>query len=288
MKKRFSPNQVTLVVIIGLALSNSCLGEEPKNHARLTLSQLSLEVAAHQTLRNLSVTEAQLKTLRQLAMQTVPRAELRREGKGTDKFRQALAELHRALTSGAEEKIDELADKLEEIRDQEKPELDDEISMTEEARRRAPEAVRLLGAGQVADYLAVLAGEIDDPRDHLIDAISKVRGLSPEKWKELQSEIAGTVGRLSAGLDAKKAERIGNEAVQLLNAVRSLGDAEFKTQKTELEKRAQKIVGDIGPFDVLRNVMEVTLAELLSNPRLPQVIDARLKPEVAKKSDPER
>jgi hypothetical protein len=30
------------------------------------------------------------------------------------------------------------------------------------------------------------------------------------------------------------------------------------------------------------------LAELLSNPRLPQVIDARLKPEVAKKSDPER
>jgi hypothetical protein len=271
-----------------MALAAFSRAHQPKKDAPVTLSHLSMEVTALQTIRNLDLTAKQLKTLRQWAKYTVPKAELRKESKGSDKFRGALEEVHRALLANSDEKrIDELTDKLEAIREQEKPQLDDEVEITEEARKRAPEAVRLLGASQVAVYLAVLE-EIDDPREHLMEAITKVRDLSAEKWKELRSDIAATIGRLSAGLDSEKADRIGDEAVQLLIVVRSLSEAEFKTQKPELEKKAQKLFGEIGPFDVLRHIMEYTLAELLSNPRLAQAIDAQLKQEPVKKGGEER
>ena len=281
--------RVVLVVVLAWGLITPSPAEEPKKASAATLSQLSLEVTALQALRTLNLTDVQLKTLQKWAKRTVPPAELRKDGKGSDKLRQALADLHQALVANSDdERIDDLTDKFEGLRDEEKPQLDDDVEITEEARRRAAEALRLLGAGQVAAYLAGLAGEIDDPRERLIDAIAKVRDLSPEKWKELRGEIGASVGRLSAGLDNDKAERIGDQAVQLLIAVRSLSEAEFKTQKPELEKSAQKIIGDIGPFDVLRHVMEYTLAELLSNPRLLQAIDARLKPVPVKKSGPEK
>jgi hypothetical protein len=295
MRKPSSQFPAAAVALVALALT-SCLGQEPKNETKketpVPLSQLSLEVTALQTLRFLDVNESQLKSLRQLTKQTLSKAQLRQDGKGTDKFRRALLDLHRVLVANNDQRpINELNNKLELIREEEKPQLDDEVLITDEARRRAADAGRLLSAGQVVSYLGLVAEEMDgplDPRERLIEAIANVRDLTPEKWKESQDGIAFTLGRLSAGVDAQKAERIGKETVQLLTVVRGLSDAEFKSQKPELERKAQKIVGEIGPFEVVRNVVEYTLAELLSNPRLPQVIDARLKQEAAKKSDPER
>ncbi len=100
--------------------------------------------------------------------------------------------------------------------------------------------------------------------------------MSNDQWKEFRGNFGDEIGRLVAGVDSDKSEKISDEVVQLLIVARSLKDADFKTQRPDLEKSAAKIVGDLGPFQVLQNVMENVMATLLSNPRVTAAIDARL------------
>ena len=52
--------------------------------------------------------------------------------------------------------------KLDELKDKESPSLDDGIDITDEARKRAPEALRLLTARQMNEYLNIFE-ELQDP-----------------------------------------------------------------------------------------------------------------------------
>jgi hypothetical protein len=63
----------------------------------------------------------------------------------------------------------------------------------------------------------------------------------------------------------------------LLQQARGLSKADFTKQLPELKKSARKIVGDVSALDVLRHQVEIDLATLLSNPRLPNAIRARMK-----------
>jgi hypothetical protein len=257
--------------------AGSVMGEEPKSGPPTTLKQLSLEVSALQMLHHLSVSPAQLQQFRKLAKETRSKESDDKPGKGSDKIRTALTEVRQALLDNKEpEHIDKLVEKLDALREEEKPDLDDDVDLTEAARRRAPEALRLLGAPQVAVYLSGLIGEVGDPQSRLVEALDQVRTLSADQWKEFRANFGDEIGRLVAGVDAEKADKISDEVVQLLIVARSLKDAEFKTQRPDLEKSALKIVGEIGPFQVLQNVMENVMATLLSNPRLTAAIDARL------------
>jgi hypothetical protein len=234
-----------------------------------------MEVSALQILHHLNVTPPQLTTLRKIAKESAANKQDLKPGKGSDKLRAALQDMHKALLEKKEDKIDNLAEKLNGLREEETPDLDD-VDLTETARRRAPEALRLLGAPQVAGYLAGLVDEVEDPHTRLKSALSEVRGMSADKWKEFRADFGDEIARLVAGVDSDKSEKISDEVIQLLIVARSLPDADFKTQLPELEKTAHKIVGDLGPFQVLQNVMENVMAALLSNPRLVAAIDARL------------
>jgi hypothetical protein len=252
--------------------------EEPKIGPPSTLNQLSLEVSALQMLYNLNATPNQLQQLRKWAKETVLKDSDLQPGRSTDKFRTALLEMHQALVQNKNsEQIEKLAEKLDSIREEEKPDLDDDVDLTESARRRAPEALRLLGAPQVAAYISILVGDIGDPQGRFREALDQVRTMSNDQWKELRGSIGEEIGRLAAGVDIEKSAKISDEVLQLLIEVRSLKDDEFKAQRSDFQKRVQKIVGDLGPIQVLQNVMENVMATLLSNPRLTAAIDARLK-----------
>src|SRR6266851_1063004 len=257
--------------------AGSVMGEEPKSGPPTTLKQLSLEVSALHAIHDLNLTPAQLQQFRKLAKETRPKESDEKPGKGSEKIRAALTEMRQALLEDKDlEHIDKLVEKLGALREEEKPDLNDDIDLTESARRRAPEALRLLRAPQVAVYLSGFLGAVGDPQAQLIQALDDVRILSADQWKEFRANFGDEIGRLVAGVDADKADKISDEVVQLLIVARSLKDAEFKTQRPDLEKNALKIVGDLGPFQVLQNVMENDMATLLSNPRLRAAIDARL------------
>jgi hypothetical protein len=237
-----------------------------------------MEVAALQAFRQFRLTPAQLDTLRKLAKETAPEPSEREAGKATTAFRDGLVALRNALAEEDDDDlIDRLQEKLEELTQKEKPELDDSIEVTDAARLRAPELVRFLSGRQVAFYVANHAEEIPEPLERIREALSTVRKLDPDEWKQVRTAVADEVARGVAGLDADKAAHVTDQVVQLLIQARALTEEEFKTERPDLEKTTLQIVGNLGPLDVLRNFLAQDLAELLSNPRLAAAVDARRK-----------
>jgi hypothetical protein len=137
--------------------------------------------------------------------------------------------------------------------------------------------LRKFSARQVAQYAGSTAATIGDPLERLLDALGKVRGVPAKDWKDFRSQVSEEVAWLVAGIDADKSARVNDQVVQLLIKARGPKDEDFKKQRPALEKEAREVVGNLGPFDVLRNVTEHDLALLLSNPRLAAALDARLK-----------
>src|SRR5262249_44204372 len=176
------------------------------------------------------------------------------EIKASDDFRRALVDLRDALVeANDDERIDDLMDQYDELRESEQPELHDEVEVTEEAQEKAPKALRLLTAQQTAMFLGTYAEGINDPREKLRQALEQVRQLQAAKWEEYRDEVSEEVGWLVGGLDGDKSQKVSDEVVQWLIVIRSLKDDEFKKQRAELEQKVEEIVGDIGPTEVLRN-----------------------------------
>jgi hypothetical protein len=263
-------------IAVGLCLTFSSTAAESLQRNRSSLNDLSMEVAALQALYEFQLTPEQMKGLRQLAPETAGKPGARQAAKASAEYAKTLVELHGALVQPAKaERIHELEEKLAELAQNEAPELDDLIELTEAACRRAPELLRQLSARQVASYIAQF--EFPDPLELLHAALDQVRPLAPKEWKEFREELSSEVGRLVAGLDAERAGRVGDKVVQWLIQIRSLTEEEFKAQRSELERAARQIVGDLGPLDVLRHELEYALAELLSNPRLEAALAVRLR-----------
>jgi hypothetical protein len=269
MSRAVSSAAVALLVVVLPVLGAA---EEP------SARDLSQEVNALQMLYQLQLTAPQLAALKELARDTADRSRPAGRTKASDKLRKALASYRDALVRASDpEKIVDLAEVLDDVQQAEKPTLHDEVDVTEEARAQAPAAFKLLTAPQLAAYAGIVADDVADPAEVLLGALARARKVQNAEWKKLRLEIAEEVGRLLAGVDYDRADELGNKAAQLLIIARGLSDAEFQKEKPDLEKKARALVGNVPATDVLRNVIELRLAELLSNPRLRPAIEARLK-----------
>jgi hypothetical protein len=242
------------------------------------LNELSLEVAALQALYDMQIRPDQLKALRELAQGAASQPSGRRPGKASARFRDLLVKLHQALIDDSDdERIADLSERVERMRQSEKPALDDEVEVTDEAAEAAPRVLKLLSAAQVAAYAGALADEIGDPLAIVLDAVATARDMDDKRWKEFRTTTVEEVGMLLGGVDGTQSAAYRDKVLQLLIVVRGLSDEEFRRQRAGLEKKARAVVGDVGSFEVLRHYLENRLAELLANPRLSAAIDARLK-----------
>ena len=251
--------------------------EKPADPEQSSASELKLEVQALQALYRFQMTPAQMRFIATLARRTAPAQQPRKPGEVSDAYRQLLLDLHAALLDvNDEENIDNLEDKLDRLTEDEKPTLDDDIPLSLEARKRAPEVLRRLKPSQLARYLGYVEDDIADPRDRLRDGLEQVRAAAADEWEAKRDEIADEVGWLAAGVDAEKSGRVTEQAAALLSKARGLSAEEHKKQRPELEREADRIAGDVGPTTVLEHTIEHALAELLSNPRLASALTARL------------
>ena len=237
-----------------------------------SLTDLSLEVAALQTLYEFRMTPAQMEALRKLAPKSSPRD----PGKGSDKLRQALTDYRAALLKpDSEDRINQLKESLDALREAEKASLDDDVDITDAARRRTPEVLRSLSVKQVSAYLNEY--DVPDPLERLLEALDKVSTLKDADWRELSEEIVDEVSWLMAGLDVRKGKLVGDKVEQFLAQVRNLKDKDFKSKRPDLERAARLFANQVPPTAVLHNYAERAVAELLSNPQLATALDARLK-----------
>lgn len=243
-----------------------------------SLVALSREVEALRTLYALRLTRGQLEHLRELAPETVARPPADDTVEVSAALRKTLGELREALArADDDDRIGKLYDRYDELLSDEDAPLEGPVEYTEEAAEQAPSVLDMLTPAQVAGYLGGIADEVADPRQVVLEALAKARGVPAAEWAEARDAVASQVSRLAAGLDDDKARRIHDQVAQLLIVARGLREEEFKRERSSLEQKGLQIVTDAGPAEVLRHVMEEALAELLSNPRLPAALNARLR-----------
>jgi hypothetical protein len=234
-------------------------------------TSLALEVEALQTLRRFGMTTTQLEALRKLAGDTASR-DKREPGKASAAYRKTLLDLRDALVKEDEERITSLEEKLQELDDKDEADLDDDVDITPVARKSTAEVLSSLTARQVGAFLTAYPYELPSLLERLTDTLDITGKLKDDDWKLVVEDIVGDLSWQLAGVDADRSRLAGKRVEQFLAAVRA-----GKASRAELEKEARQLVGQVPPTLVLHNVVEHTLAELLSNPRLAAAIDARLK-----------
>ncbi len=271
---------LTAFVVPGLVFLGPPLrgaADESTKDATPSASELSLETDALRLLYYLKATPEQLRLLKQAAPQTMQKPRTR-AGKAGKDYRRVLEGLCDALTQAKDaERIDRLEDELDRLNQSEPPDLDDGVDITDAARHQAPEVLRRFKAPQLAAYIARVADQVADPEDDLLEALKDVRAWKADEWKQKREEVAEEIGRLVAGLDPAKAEKVSDQVIALLIRARDLGDDDFKKQQPDLAAKARAITAAAGPDEVLRHTLEYAVAHLLSNPRLEAAVTARLK-----------
>ena len=238
---------------------------------------LSLQVTALEMLHRFQASPEQLAALLKLAKDTPPKESTRKAGKVSDKFRQMLTALRDAYVAGDEDAITAKASDLDDLREKEDPDLDDDVELSDAARKTASAALKVFTPRQVALYLVEFSEEFPVPFEKITEAFDDALTLKGKDWDEARDLVADQVGWLIGGLDAAAEAKVKKQVAELLDRVHILKAADFKDQKAELTKQAQEIADAAGPVDVFRNFMERSVAELLSNPQTATVLEARLK-----------
>jgi hypothetical protein len=272
----FTRNLAIWVLASFFALSSAAFADaKPKKDSKPSLNDISMEVAVLQTVHQFQLTVPQLEKLKALAKETAAKSRRRDAPKASKEFRDKLEALHRALVEGDD--FDALQDDVDELREQEKPVLDDDVEITPAARRKTPEVLKQIKANQLANFLSENSDEIVDPTDTLTRHFEDMRDWKNGEVKERSEELADQIAVLVAGIDATKSKKVHDGVITLIKQVRAVEELDLPEELPKLEKAAQKIVGAMSPVDVLRNFVEYNLAELLSNPRLEPALRARLK-----------
>ena len=263
-----------LVSFLLIAAGHSLAGEAP---APAGVRELSLQVWALRGIHELDLTDTQLRSLRPMASPVDIAGVKPAKTDVPDKYVKSLRSIRQALIKrDDEDQIAELQDDLESMREDDDIELDDTVTISPAARSKVPELMRLITPSQAAGYIAKYQDEIPDPVESLMDAADDARGADDEEYKSAADETADEVSSLIAGLDLEKAKPVAEQIRAWMKRGRTLGDAEFKAKRPELEKAARELVGDVDSLTVLRHWMQRDMAELLSNPQLVASIEARM------------
>lgn len=192
-----------------------------------------------------------------------------------------LTDLRAAFIVNHEPRNRELSDQLEELSNDEQPELDDAIEVTEPARNNTHRLLLYFDANRTVPYLAAYGKEFPDPFMLILSSIgaaAKSKKPSDEDWPEMRDFLIKEVSWQVGGLNLKKQQQIGAQVADFLDMANKLSDAELKKGGMpggKLKAPLGKIVNVADCCAIIRNVLEQDLAELLSNPRLLEARKAR-------------
>jgi hypothetical protein len=269
----------------------------PRLPADLNLA--SMRVKALDVIYELDLSVEQLKGLRAAAAGAAS-TRVSAAAKGTEKLASTLHEFQGALLERKDDKqIDELRNQIADLANDDDVQLDDGVQITAAARAKAADVLKQLTASQIAAYLAAHADEVGDPVEMMIDTtnhLCAIRATSatgtddaagktaaadtasdaPTEGADLVLNTSLEVGELVGGLDETKAKSVAADVAKWINANSSIKAEEFTAKRKTLMEAARAIVGNIHPMRVLDNWLEHQLASLLSNPQLPEAIDAMI------------
>jgi hypothetical protein len=245
------------------------------------LNLASLRVKALDQLYELDLSPDQLKQLKETAAGAESH-QTRSAAKGTDKLTSGLQDFQSALLERKDvNKIDKFRNALPDLLDDDDVQIDDGIKITATARSRAPDVDTQFKATQIAAYLAAHADEIGDPVEMMVGTAEQVQqlrsaGSEPGEIGNLVHDASTEIGQLVAGLDDDKAKSVAADAEKWIRAKGASNDEITPEKHQSLEESARQVVHNVHPMRVLNNWINRQMAMVLSNPQLPDAIDAIL------------
>jgi hypothetical protein len=240
--------------------------DAPKKDARPRAADanvLSMELKALRVLRELDATPHQLSEIARAAKTTAGGAGKREPAKVSEAYIEALQQIRRAILANDEDKVEKLRTQIDEIEGKESPDLDDEIEITDGAEIEAVRLLNIFSPRQVVAYAQSLNDDFPDPVQLVLDGLEEGRKLKDEEWQTARNRVADEVGWLVCGLEGEKSSKLSEQVSAYLDQ-KHAGEAKGGNREAEI----RNLIGKPGPVVLLKNVMEHTLAELLSNPQV--------------------
>jgi hypothetical protein len=224
---------------------------------------LSMELKALRVLRALEATPHQIGEIARAAKTTAGQPGQREPAKVSDAYVEAMTHMRRALIANDENKIEQLRVQFDQLEDKSPPDLDDEVEVTDGAEIEAVRLLNIFSARQIIAYAQSLEDDFPEPVQLIVEGLEEGRSLKGQEWETARNKLAEEVGWLVCGLQGDKATKLEEQVSAFLDRKHA---QEAGPGRHEAEIR--KLLGSPGPVVVLKNLMEHTLAELLSNPQL--------------------
>jgi hypothetical protein len=265
----------TLLLLFALPTAHPAHAAEPSQQQ--PLNEIYLEVSALSTLYDLDATPDQLKALHSLAADTVSKKPLPPSPHPGKPYRSALTALRDSYVKADDNEIGDCDERLANLEEKMDNPPDPHVDITDAARQKTRDALKLFTPSQLANYISAHTDDAPDPAGTLLDALDTVRNQPDKAFNTTRKQTADDVASLLAGPDSDKRKSLSDQVISLLDKAHSLSDDEFKTQKPDLEKQAHKLADPPDPAAVLTHWLHRDMAELLSNPQLPNALSARMK-----------
>jgi hypothetical protein len=225
---------------------------------------LSMELKALRILRGLDATPRQLTEIARTAKTTAGNPGTREPAKASGAYVELLGQMRHALVTNDDEKIEQLRTQFDQLEEKSPPDLDDGVEITDGAEIEAVRLLNIFSPQQIVGYAQSLEDEFPDPVQLILEGLQEGRSLKKEEWETARNKLAEEVGWIvCGGAQGEKLTKLEEQVSAYLDQKRA---EEGKAGNREAEIR--KLIGSPGPIIVLKNVMEHTLAELLSNPEV--------------------
>jgi hypothetical protein len=246
--------------------------QAPKKEAKppADANLLSMELKALRILRGLEATPDQISEIARAAKTTAGSPGQRESAKVTGPYLEAMVQMRRALVAKDDDKIEALRTQFDQLEEKNPPDLDDQVEITDGAEIEGVRLLSIFTPLQIVAYAQSLEDEFPDPVQLIVEGLGEGRELKNEEWERARTRLAEEVGWLVGGLQGDKASKIEERVSAFLN--------EKHGAAGDREPEIRKLLGSPGPVVILQNLMEHTLAELLSNPRVERAARDCLRP----------
>jgi hypothetical protein len=240
------------------------------------LNLASMRLHAADVIYELDLSTEQISQLRSASEDAASDSKRTAAG-NNEKLAGAFGDFYKSLLTHADDQdIAKLRNQAAEIvADDDNLHLDDEVEPTDTARSKAGAFTKQLTAGQIAAYMASHADQVADPAERMFALLIELHDSdSPADADTEIKQTSTEVGMMIAGQDAKASAAVADKVVAWVKTNRELTDDQLAGKHADLLASAKKMLGDVPPMDILSHWMDNEMATLLSNPQLPQAIEA--------------
>jgi hypothetical protein len=223
---------------------------------------LSMELKALRILRGLEATPHQIVEIGRAAKKTAGKPGQRESAKVSDPYVEAMVQMRRALVGNDTDKIEQLRTQFDQLEEKSPPDLDDQIEITDGAEIEAVRLLNIFTPQQVIAYAQSLEDDFPDPVQLIREGLEEGRSLKNAEWETARNKLTEEVGWVVCGSQGDKATKLEEQVSAFLDQKHGQAPAGIR------EAEIRQLVGSPGPVVILKNVMEHTLADLLSNPQV--------------------